>query len=495
MPLISEETPSATRKPAIRGIRFRILFWYVLILSLALVAAVVVVRGLLLVQIDERIEEALAQEADELRRLARGHDPLTGKRFHGDVERIFEVFLRRNIPTDNEMFVTFVNGRPFERSFPEPPYRLDRDPNLIERWGELTVPERDRVNTPAGQVDYLAVPVAAGKEIRGVFVVAIFRDLEIADVQPAVWGAAGVGIAALLIGSLLAWRVAEGVLGRVSVVTGTARSISETDLSRRIDVRGRDEISGLAATFNEMLDRLEEAFATQRKFIDDAGHELRTPITVIRGHLELLEQDPQERKQTIALVTDELDRMSRIVNDLLVLAKAERPDFLQLKMVDVAALTEEILAKAGGLAPRDWRLERKARGNVIADRQRLTQALMQLADNAAAHTAEGDRITMGSEMANGEVRLWVQDSGPGVPQDEREAIFRRFTRGRRGGRVSDGAGLGLAIVRVIAEAHHGRVELKSPLGGGATFSVVIPTDQPMPGEEDMFDEPDPHRRG
>jgi two-component system, OmpR family, sensor kinase len=493
MDIVTDPTSLAPNR-SIWGIRFRILFWYVLILGVAVVAAVVVVQRVLVIQVEERIDAELSQEYAELRVLSEGHDPETGERFHGDVKAIFKVFLRRNIPAANEMYVTFLRddlisrhdcSLPlclYKRSFPQPPYRLDLDPELTERWAGVTEPERAETESPAGQVEYLAVPVTVGGQARGVFVAAIFHDLEVAEVQPVVWGAAVVGIAALLIGSILAWRVAEGVLRPVRQLTMTARASTEGDLSRRIQVRGRDEISLLAATFNEMLDRLEEAFSTQRQFIDDAGHELRTPITVIRGHLELLEEDPAERWQTIALVTDELDRMSRIVGDLLVLAKAQRPDFLNLEAVDVATLTEEVLAKARGLGPRDWQLEGVARRRVIADRQRLTQAMMQLAVNAAAHTGEGDRIGLGSAMSNGEARMWVKDSGPGVAFGERDLIFRRFSRGE-GRRASDGAGLGLAIVRAIAEAHNGRVELDSRPGAGAKFSVVIPTEQPEPREE------------
>jgi len=491
--VMSDPTSPGSER-GIWGVRFRILFWYVLILGVAVVAAVVVVQRVLVIQVEEHIDAELDQEAAELRVLAKGHDPETGERFHGDVKAIFKVFLRRNIPAVNEMYVSFLRDEMisrhdcalplclYKRSFPRPPYRLDLDPELTRRWAGVTKSERAQVQTPVGQVEYLALPVRFEGQTRGVFVAAIFHDLEVAEVQPAVWGAAVVGIAALLIGSILAWRVAEGVLRPVRLLTRTARSSTEGDLSRRIAVRGRDEISLLATTFNEMLDRLEEAFATQRQFIDDAGHELRTPITVIRGHLELLEADPEEREQTLALVTDELDRMSRIVNDLLVLAKAERPDFLDLEAVDVAALTEEVLAKARALGSRDWQLEGVARHRVIADRHRLTQAMMQLAVNAASHTAEGDRIGLGSGMSNGEARLWVRDSGPGIPSDERDQIFRRFSRGGNR-RASDGAGLGLAIVRAIAEAHNGRVELDSAPGQGARFSVVIPIDQPHPAEE------------
>ena len=470
-------TEGARGRRVIWGIRARILFWYVAIMAVAIVAAVLVVRQVLIAQIDARIQDDLAQEADELRRLATGRDPRTGTPFAGRVDRIFEVFLQRNVPGSNETFVTFVDGRPFERTFAPPPYRIDRDPELIARWRRLSETDRGRVETPAGTVEYLAVPLKVGGETRGVFVAAIFRDLELAETRPAVWGAAGVGLATLLVGSLLAWRVAEGVLRPVRDVTATAGGISGGDLTRRIRVTGRDEISLLANTFNDMLDKLEEAFETQRRFVDDAGHELRTPITVIRGHLELLEEDPEERRRTLALVLDELERMQRIVNDLLVLAKAEQPDFLDLATVNLTDLTREVYEKAQALGPREWHLERIGRGIIVGDRQRITQAVMQLAQNAVQHTQDKGDIAIGSALRNGEARLWVRDAGEGIPVGEQDQIFQRFSR-RRNRRSSEGAGLGLAIVRAIAEAHHGRVEVDSSPGEGSMFTITIPADQP-----------------
>jgi two-component system OmpR family sensor kinase len=477
------ERPTASSRRVLWGIRRRILFWYVAVLAAAITAAVLVNRQVLIAGIDTRIDEALVQEADELRRLASGRDPTTGERFGKSVDRIFEVFLQRNLPTRNETFVTFVGGEPFERSLGEPIYRLDLDPRLVARWGKVTRPDRGRVSTPAGTVEYLAVPVEAGNTTLGVFVAAIFRDRELANIAPAIWGAAGVGLATLLVGSLLAWRVAEGVLRPVRLVTETAAAISTSELTKRIEVRGHDEISRLAATFNEMLDRLEEAFRVQRQFVDDAGHELRTPITIIRGHLEVAEDEPEERRKTMALVTDELDRMNRIVNDLLLLAKAKQPDFLDLATVDVHALTEDLHAKATALAPRTWQLEGVGRGMIVADRQRLTQAIMQLAQNATEHTTANEEIALGSDVRDGRATLWVRDSGPGVPPEDRERIFQRFARTGDGRRGSTGAGLGLAIVRAIAEAHHGTVQVRSSAGSGATFSVIVPVDQPVPEEE------------
>jgi signal transduction histidine kinase len=461
------------------SLRARMLAWYIGLLAFATLASVFVAREIVLQRLDERISAELVQEANELRRLAGGRDPETGQPFRGRVRRIFEVFLERNIPSRNEALLTYVEGEPYLRSRRVLPYQLDRDPELTARWANLRQSERGHVDTPAGPVEYLALPLRSGDDVAGVFVVAIFRDREEAAFDAVVLAAGGVGLAVLLIGSLLAWRLAEGVLRPVRSVTSTARAISETDLSRRIPVRGHDEIAHLTATFNDMLDRLEAAFETQRHFVDDAGHELKTPITIIRGHLELLEGDPEERRETIALVMDELDRMGRIVNDLLLLAKSEEPDFLGLETVDVEPLTNELEQKAGALGSRDWRLERRGRGIIVADRQRLTQAIVQLVQNAVEHTSEGDRISLGSAVESGEASFWVRDEGPGIPLDDQERIFQRFGRGA-GARRAEGAGLGLAIVKAIADAHHGRVELYSRPGAGALFTVVIPADQPQP---------------
>jgi signal transduction histidine kinase len=464
------------------GIRIRLLTSFLLVLVLATIASVVVVRLILVNRVDQRIDADLVQEAEEIRDLTRGSDPETGERFDGRVRRIFEVFLDRNIPGPHEVQVTFVDGRPFLRSPEVVPYRLDRDPELVARWADISRTDRGRVETPAGPVEYLAVPVRHEGETKGVFVVAEFRDLVLGEINPAIAGAAGVGAIVILIGSLLAWRIADRILNPVKTVTEAARGISETDLRRRIEIVGNDEIARLAQTFNEMLDRLEQAFNTQRRFIDDASHELRTPITVIQGQLEVLGDDPADRRRTLEIVMDELDRMNRFVTDLLLLARADRPDFLALDMVDVETLSREVFEKARSLATRSWRLDGVGRGRIVADRQRLTQALMQLADNAARHTTETDEVALGSRVVDGQAWFWVRDRGPGIAREDQEHVFERFRRGPGSRRSTEGAGLGLSIVRAIAEAHHGRVELESALGSGSTFTIVLPVDQPEPSQ-------------
>jgi signal transduction histidine kinase len=473
--------------------RVRILASYLILLLISMIVGGIALRSVLLAQAGERVDDALVQETREFRQLADGgRDPRTAQPFGDDIERIFDVFLRRNIPGEGEALFSFINGTlykptaaPSVRGLRLPPGEglesTDRS-----RSGEFEAENGNRIR-------YLAVPVQLAGSTRGVFVVAIDLTEELDEVNGALQGAAGVAIGVLLLASLLAWAVAGRVLAPLRQLRDTAQLITETDLGRRITVRGDDELADLARTFNAMLDRLEAAFASQKSFISDAGHELRTPITIVRGHLELLEDDdPEEREATVELVTDELDRMSRLVNDLLLLAKAQRPDFLQPETLDAGDLTAELFAKASALAPRDWRLAGAATGRIVVDRQRITQAVMNLSQNAVNHTGEGDAIELGSRRVGYEIDLWVRDTGPGVSAADRDRVFERFVRANNDGRHHEGTGLGLAITRAIAEAHGGYVELDSLVTDGARFVVTIPIEPP---QEVRPLEPDTDRRG
>jgi two-component system, OmpR family, sensor kinase len=218
----------------------------------------------------------------------------------------------------------------------------------------------------------------------------------------------------------------------------------------------------------------------QRQFVQDASHELRDPLTICRGHLELLGEDPEDQRRTIALVMDELDRMGRIVDDLQLLAEAEQPDFLRREWMELELFTHELIAKAGALASRDWRLDSTGTGIFFADRQRLTEAVMNLAHNAVQHTLEDETVAIGTSMDEKEVRLWVRDTGTGITVSDQTRIFERFRRGTGANLRYRGGGLGLAIVKAIAEAHDGRVEVESRLGQGSTFTIVFPS-QPSEG--------------
>ncbi|MGH3763148.1 sensor histidine kinase [Actinophytocola sp.] len=345
-----------------------------------------------------------------------------------------------------------------------------------------------RVHTDAGELGWAKVTVASPTEpgTEGTFVVGYLIDRDRVEVDNTVRILALVSLVGLVLTAAASWLIAGRILAPVRLVNTAAAQITEQDLTRRIPVEGNDEFAALAAQFNAMLDRLEQAFATQREFLDDASHELRTPITIVRGHLELLDprtSDPEELDAVTRICVDELDRMSRIVDDLLVLAKTERPDFLHLQPTELAELTSDIEAKIRVIGDRRWRLEAIGEGTVTVDPQRITQAVVQLAHNAVRHTDTGQEILFGSALDSGpdpaRVAFWITDHGPGVSPDDAKVIFERFFRGATsmpGGR--GGAGLGLPIVRAIAEAHGGEVKLVSTPGAGATFGLDLPTNPP-----------------
>jgi two-component system, OmpR family, sensor kinase len=468
--------------------RARVLVGALVLLAGTIAVSVVANRALLLQRLEDRIDEDLAQEVDEFERLAtKGIDPRTGDPFGTDVRALFRTFFERNVPSADEEFLGLVGDRPFLRSA-NAPYRLDEERDLVAAWAAMTRPTYGRSSTPGGEVRWLVVPVAGPEAERlGTFVVARFPAAERAEVDDAIRTAAIVGLASFLAAAAAAWVIAGRVLAPLRQLAEATRSIREDHLDHRIPVEGTGELADLTRTFNDMLDRVEGAFAAQRAFLDDAGHELRTPITVIRGHLELADPNAPLREPTREVVFDELDRMAGIVEDLLLIAKAERPDFVVPGPVDVADLTEELAGKARPLADRAWEVRPGAVVVADLDRERITQGWMNLVRNAVQHTADGDRITVFSSVVGDELELGVVDTGDGVDPGDRERIFGRFARGSSARRTrSDGAGLGLSIVAAIAEAHGGRVDLRDTPGGGATFVIVLPLpadDPERPGVE------------
>jgi len=431
----------AALRGALRTARLRILGVQAGLLALGLLLAMLGARQILLRQLDERIDRELTDQVTHLRNLADANvDPDTGRPFTG-VERLLRVHLADVTVGRNETVLVLVGGRPYGRSLGAPPVRLEGDRRLVALWAGVASPTRGTVDSSVGAVHYAAVPVAvthAGgprPAPTGVFVAASFRDLRRAELDDTLMVAGAAGGAALLLAWVLTWVAAGQVLAPLRAA-------------------------------GEAADR-------GRELLDDVGHELRTPLTVIRGHLELLGDDPDERRETIAIVSDELDRMNRMVEELQLLTASDRPGFLRAGPVEVGELTFELLAKARALTERTWRLDAAGSGWIVADRQRLTQAVMQLAENAVRHGRPGSPLWLGSAVDAGEAHLWVRDHGPGIAEADRRRIFGRFARGA-GGAQPDGAGLGLAIVQAIAEAHHGRVELASGQGRGARFTVVLP---------------------
>jgi signal transduction histidine kinase len=476
-PRLGDPEPVAeepARRSLLAGVRSRVLISFVALLVVSTVASVLVLRQVLLSRIDDRAETELNAELEPVGALEGGR-PGSGAAWTS-LDSLFDTFLSGNPPPPHGLFAAF-KGERLVRSVPPrgsgPIQGLRAE--VVRLVGEGTTPRSGTLETADGEGNWVAVPVSVGEQ-RGMLIAASLTQAERDQVIDAVWLAVGVSAVVLLLASLFIWLAAGHAIAPLNALSRMARSISHSDLSARIPVRGGDEIAELGHTFNGMLDRLEAAFAGQKDFLTDASHELRTPITVIRGYIETLGDSPREREEAIAVIQDELDRMSRYVDDLLLLTKAPRPDFLRPGPVDLDLFTHDLFAKARGLGERDWRLEATGVGTLHADQHRLTQAVMNLVENATRHTREGEAIWIGSSLIDREARLWVRDEGPGILEEDQERIFRRF---ERAGSSPDaysgqGFGLGLAIVLAVTEAHNGRVELVSSPGKGASFTIVLP---------------------
>jgi two-component system, OmpR family, sensor kinase len=454
------------------GLGTRMLALFLALLALWAVASLVLLNNALDQRLNSRVDQELSEEISDFGRLAHVQRPESGQFTHAGLERLFDQMLARNTAGDGESLLTFIEGRPYRATVAG---LIGSLPGMAERWAALRRPADGEVGgTGDLRFRYRALPVSGAAHLDGVIVVLSSVGREHREIDDAVKVTGVTKFGLLVVAALLAWLLARRLLSPVSKLTEAARNASESDLTQRIPTTsGTDEVAELARTFNAMLDRLEAAFASQRRFLNDAGHELRMPLAVVMGHLELVTDDPEDRRQTMELVQDELGRMDRIVDELLTLAKAERPDFLWLEPVQTDALLEEVLDKVRPLAKRDWRFEGTASDTLMADRQRLVQAVMNLVDNAMRATREHDTIAIGAAADGDEVRIWVRDTGPGIELEQRERIFDRFARGPDEPRGDGGSGLGLAIVRAIAEAHRGRVELdSSPLG--STFTLVLP---------------------
>jgi two-component system OmpR family sensor kinase len=283
-------------------------------------------------------------------------------------------------------------------------------------------------------------------------------------------------LAAVVTGYLLASRVSRP-LRRMA---GTAAAVNAGDLSHRIGREDTsDEIRVLAESFDHMLDRLDDAFARQRAFVSDASHELRTPLTVVRGQLEVLARQPDVSHQDVVrvtrLVSAETERMERLVDDLLMLAKTEEGSPLDRRPIELRDYVHDLFNALSLTADRDFELGHVSDVTIEADPDRLAQVIHNLAQNAVAHTPEGGLVRL-SASANGRyVRFAVEDNGPGIPPGQRDRIFDRFHRTDISrARTTGGSGLGLAIARALVLAHGGHIRAGESPEGGARLEFDLP---------------------
>jgi two-component system, OmpR family, sensor kinase len=288
-------------------------------------------------------------------------------------------------------------------------------------------------------------------------------------------------LAAIVLGFAFATRLSQP-LRRMAT---TAAEVRAGDLSQRIGARGRhDEVRVLADAFDRMLDRLEDAFARQRGFVADASHELRTPLTVIRGQLEVLARQrdvtPGDVRHVDEVVRTEVVRMERLVEDLLLLARADEGELLRPTALDLRAFATELFDSLTLTADRSFELGEVPAGTLRADEDRLAQVVRNLARNAVEHTGPGGLVRVCvTAQPRGWVEIAVEDDGPGIPAEQRDRVFDRFHRlDTARARGKGGAGLGLAIARAIVEAHGGRISAGASPEGGARVAFRLPGFRP-----------------
>jgi two-component system OmpR family sensor kinase len=287
-----------------------------------------------------------------------------------------------------------------------------------------------------------------------------------------------VGGVAVVVAFGIGWILSGLVLRPVERITQTAHAIgAERDFGRRVDHTGpNDEIGQLATTFNEMLGELQAAYQQQRQFVADVSHELRTPLTTIRGNLGLLRRQPpvspEERADILDDVTEESDRLIRLVNDLLALAHAESGRQLRGEPVRVKPLVEDVCRQARLLDPDRAIICDGVRDVVVVgDQDALRQVLLILMDNALKHTP--GTIAVAAEAVDEQVTIRVQDTGPGIKPEELARIFERFYRGE-GTLAESNIGLGLAIAKALVEAQGGTITVESQSEQGSVFAVALP---------------------
>lgn len=465
------------------SIRTRLTLWYTTILAVVVVVFGAALYTLLTFTLLNSIDRQLQGTAEAVAQSARVVLPLVG------LETVLEL---------PDLDVVATPGLYVQV------YDVDTGETTRSRsLGESALPldDEDFRGTLAGRVNWRTVPVggarlrvysaplSADDRVKGVIQVgASLAQLEQTQTQLLSILVIG-GLLAVVVAAVLGALLARAALRPIDHITQTALTISRTeDLRRRLDYGGpADEVGRLVSTFNEMLARLQTLFRTQQRFIADVSHELRTPLTTIQGNVDLLcrgaANDPDVLREALADIEGEAARMSRLVADLLLLARVDAGVRLDRKPVEMDTLLLDIYRQARIMSDGiEVQLGHEDQAVVPGDADRLRQLLLNLVDNALKYTPAGGRVTLSLFNEGQWVRVVVADTGVGIPTEDLRPgahgvplIFDRFYRSDpTRSRVRGGTGLGLSIAHWIVQAHGGRIEVESQEGQGTTFNVWLP---------------------
>ena len=351
------------------------------------------------------------------------------------------------------------------------------------------------------------VPISAADTDDALLAIVSNFSADITPTQTQLLLFTGISFLVLALVGLVNVRASQPLLAPIGRLRDLMASItSEQDLTKRLPVEGDDDLADVTRQMNSMIARLQSSFDEQRDLLNDVGHELRTPITVVRGHLELLNpNDPQDTARTRELALEELSRMHRLTEDLITVAKSDRPDFIRPERVDIGDLLMDAFENATQLGDFNWRIDNLTIVPTTADPQRLQQALLALAQNASKFATPGSVIALGAGIdyqqplldqqgnpvpadtitapslqmqaqvppleGTHRLNLWVRDQGIGIDSKDQEQIFGRFMRVNHS---YAGSGLGLSIVNAIAQAHGGILQVRSALSVGSVFNISLP---------------------
>ncbi|VEP12003.1 Histidine kinase [Hyella patelloides LEGE 07179] len=456
-------------------VRTQILLCYLGLLAILMGISIPTVHNVIFQRIDSRLRAEIASEIAEFE----SDFDLKKNQNLSQVKQSAIAYLRNDLVEKEQYFIILLEDN-FFQSIPviyDLPQSLQPNSQLIERLisqKETVSGEFQTQELEVGKIIYRTFLFDTPGQDKGVFLVARATYSEYKEAALAMRLIVIVTTTLFLLTSIGAWFISDWILKPLRLMSATAKQISEKDLSQRLSILGQGEMAQVASTFNAMMERLEKAFQTQKSFVRNASHELKTPITIIQGHLDLMGEDPEEQHETQAIINEQLDRMTRLVEDLLILTRVEQPEFLQPELIEIEVFTQKLFQKAKVFTEANLQLEKVGQGKLYIDPKRLTQAIMNLIENAVQHTPLGGKISIGSVCNESDVRFWVRDTGMGIAHSDRKQIFNPFARAAHSYRRSNGFGLGLSIAQAIVSACGGSIILDSLPGKGSTFTLIFP---------------------
>jgi len=458
-----------------KSFRQQLTAWYLMLFTLLFLSFSVFLYGLLSRALYQRLDLTLSSEVSTAVEIFRGELA----ELHGDVpaaaaEAMSEMGIR------DVLVAVFEGSKPIASNAP-----FD-SPDLLAIAAQASAGDKPEIVATTRPFGKVGSRVAARRfAIEGrQYVLLVAESLH--SIEGDLWIVRRVLYLALplvlLVAGLGGFLLATKSLAPLRWMAEQARNITDKNLESGLDIGpAHEELRVLSDSFNELLSRLDQSLETMRRFVADASHELRTPLAVIRGEADVAldhDRSPTEYKESLAIIQDEARRLTRLIDDLLNLARADA-GHMNLRVEEFYMndlLVECCRSVQGAAVAKNIGVECQSPGDMAyrGDQELLRRLVLNLLDNAIRYTPPGGKVSVRLEAANGDLRLQVSDTGIGIPPDAARHIFERFYRGDQArSRQNGGFGLGLSIVRWIAESHNGTVELSSEPGAGTTFTVLL----------------------